>query len=299
VNEYLNSAEGKLELERQELENMTAQAKAERTKEQLESKYQSEKESLENKLASDGLAFSGIRGTQVKALADSLAASLLDTDRELASKLLEADINFRETVLDGVADLLKDAQNERDDAISQLNKMGYAVIGDQILPTLSRENAAADDIRADANLAIAQRRLELAEQANARAAANAAKGDTDKNDEFAVLYALLSEVEDGTTDNEILAWGLENTDLNSTEIRSVLNTRPASMDALTGEAIDLVSDFYDKPGLSRVLPGNQTAKALSAAKEAAIKEAKQLEFNSKEERDLLIEIIGTVTADEL
>lgn len=299
VNNWLESTEGKLELEKLELKNLTAQGKADATREALETKHAGEKEALENNLATKGLAFSGIRGTQVKSLADSLASSLLGVDRELATKLLDADINFRETVIDGVGDLLKSAQSDQKDAIAQLNKMGYAVVGDQIVPTLARENATIDDIRADANLAIAQRRLQLSEAANARAAANFGKGDTEKTDEFAILLALLDGVEDGTTDNEIISWGIQNTDLSSNEIKTVLNTRPASNDSLTSEAIGLVGEFFDKPGFSRVFPGDQTAAALKEAKEAAIKEAKSLEFNSSEERNLLIDFINTVTTDDL
>lgn len=298
VNEYLNSTEGQLLLEKQELQNQNAYAKAEAAKDALETKYAQEKESLENRLASSGLAFSGIRGTQVKALADSLAASTLEVDREFASKLLEADIRFRETVLDGVADLLGEAQKGRDDAIEQLNKAGYAVVGDQIVPTLSRENARKDDIRADANLAISQRRLELAEAANARAASKAAQGSTDSQD-WALLLAAINEGDDGTiTDEEIRLWANQNTDLSSSEIEVFIDTRP-DRQWVQDESVALVADFYDQPFWSRLKRGDQQAEALAKAKKEAIQDLPNVDVKSEEERQLLEQYINSVTLDQV
>lgn len=161
INRWLNSSEGQLFLERQNLKGMTEEAKAETLKKELESKYKSEKESLEQKLAENGLAFSGIRGTKVKALADALAASELEVDRELASKLLDANLDLREAILKGVADLAKDAQDGRKEAIQQLNAVGYAVINGQLVPTLS--SLAGE--RAQRSLELSERRLQLAEEA--------------------------------------------------------------------------------------------------------------------------------------
>lgn len=137
INKYLSSSEFDLLLEKTQLKNQTAEAKAEYAKQQLEAKYQSEKTSLENALASRGLAFSGIRATQVKALVDTLVASQLNVDREFASKLLDADINFRESIMKGVAELVSDAKDEKKEAIAQLNKVGLAVINGTLVPTLT------------------------------------------------------------------------------------------------------------------------------------------------------------------
>jgi len=146
VDEWLNTTEGKLALEKYQLGNQQAEQAAEVAKEALETKYAQEKTSLEDKLAARGLAFSGIRATEVKALADSLAASQLNVDRTFANKLLDADIRFRETVLAGVADLISAANDQQEDAIKQLNLMGYAVVGGELMPTLSlqREMRIAD-----------------------------------------------------------------------------------------------------------------------------------------------------------
>ncbi len=65
VNEYLNSPEGKIFLDRQNLKADTQQGKDEATKQALEAKYAADKTKLEQNLAEHGLAFSGIRATQV------------------------------------------------------------------------------------------------------------------------------------------------------------------------------------------------------------------------------------------
>lgn len=296
VNDYLSSAEGKLFLEKQELSNLTASAKAASAKAELESKFASDKESLENNLAGKGLAFSGIRGTQVKALSESLATSLMGEDRKLATLLLESDIKFRETVLDGVADLIKSASDDNKDAIAQLNKAGYAVIGDQLVPTLARENATIDDIRADANLAISQRRLEIAEQTNARAAAKLANGDADKESDFSVFLSLLADDDSEGTDSEYLLWGLQNTDLSKSELQSALATNPKSAAALTVEAATLIEDNFTKKKLS-----SRSAELAEAKKQAkkAVMGFGSGEFATTAERDSLLEMIDSLTLDDI
>ena len=81
-------------------------------------------------MASRGLAFSGIRGKGLSQLAESLATSKLGVDRELAIALLDADIDLKSKILNLTSDLIADAHKGRTEAISQLNKLGYAVIGD-------------------------------------------------------------------------------------------------------------------------------------------------------------------------
>lgn len=159
VNDWLTSPEGKLFLDKQNLTAKSELAKAEATKQELEAKYAQEKTSLENKLADNGLAFSGIRGTEVKALADALAASTLGVDRELASNLLNANLDLREAILKGVADLAKNADAGRKEAIQQLNAIGYAVIDGKLVPTLAAQSAA----RAETSLQLSEKRLQLAE----------------------------------------------------------------------------------------------------------------------------------------
>lgn len=164
INNWLNSPEGKLFTERQKLAGMQDEALAESTKKELESRYEADKVALEEKLAANGLAFSGIRGTKVKALADALAASELEVDRELASKLLDGNLDLRDAILDGVASLAKEAQDGRKEAIQQLNAIGYAVIDGQLVPTLSARSGE----RAERSLELSEQRLALAEESAAR-----------------------------------------------------------------------------------------------------------------------------------
>lgn len=170
VNDWLSSPEGKLFLDRQELKDLDARSVREAAKAELEANYEADRAKLEQSLASRGLAFSGVRTTQVKALADALAASLLETDREYASKLLSADLDLRDAILEGVADLAADAQSGRKEAIQQLNAIGYAVINGELVPTLASRSAdRAEDAaaRAERSLQLSERRLQLAEQRDA------------------------------------------------------------------------------------------------------------------------------------
>ncbi len=160
VNTWLNSAEGQAFLNRQNIKSLTAEAKNQAVKAELESKYASDKTTLEDSLAAHGLAFSGIRSSKVRALATSLAASELGADRELATTLLESDADLRDAIIKGVADLAKDAADGRKEAIQQLNSIGYAVIGDELVPNLASQSAA----RAEESAVRSERRLQLAEQ---------------------------------------------------------------------------------------------------------------------------------------
>jgi len=174
--------------ERFKLESLNAESKAEATKDFLEKKFQSDKTDLENVLARKGLAFSGIRATQVRALAADLAASELQTDRELASKVLDLDLDVREAIFDLVGDAVKSAQAGQKEAIAQLNKAGFAVVGNTLVPTVAAQSAESlaqnraftqsvnlarldlsqaqfefDQAKNDVTIAQAQRRIEISE----------------------------------------------------------------------------------------------------------------------------------------
>jgi len=166
VNTWLKSPEGQLFLDKQAQKGADEAATAAAAKQALNAKYKTDKTTLEQNLAEKGLAFSGVRGSQVAALAESLAASLLKEDRDTASKLLNADLDLREAILKGVADLAKEADAGRKEAIQQLNAIGYAVIDGKLVPTLASraadraEEAAA---RAERSLQLSERRLQIAE----------------------------------------------------------------------------------------------------------------------------------------
>lgn len=298
VNQYLNSAEGQLFMDKQNLKSMTDDAKAEATKQELEAKYKAEKETLENNLAKNGLAFSGIRATKVKALADSLAASELGVDRELASKLLDADLNLREAILKGVSDLAKKAQEGRKEAIQQLNAVGYAVIGDRLVPTLSARSAERSDI----SLAISERRLQLAEESAARAEAkfNEQFG-TGRKDQFKYVKELM-DLNPNATRAELKSAALENTYLSATEIDSLLDNIGLAPGQAAETAKALVATTF------RRTFGNLTSTDLAEAKSAAkqmikaaggiIKVGGRTIALTSQQIDELNQYIDTVTKEE-
>jgi len=259
VNTWLNSSEGQAFLNRQEIKNSNEVAKADATKAALEEKFAADKSTLEQKLAENGLTFSGVRATQVKALADSLASSLLETDRETASKLLLANQDLADAVLKGVADLAKQAADGRKEAIQQLNAIGYAVIGGKLVPTLAARSAE----RADVAQQISMARLDLAEEAAARAEARFEQQyGTGKKDQFSYVRELM-DLNPNATRAELKAAALENTSLSDTEINSVLDTIGLSPLQSSETAKALVGNLFDTTVF------NVDATDLKEAKEAA------------------------------
>lgn len=240
VNEWINSSEGQAFLARQEIKNRDTIGKAEAAKQVLETKFQSSKTTLENNLAEKGLAFSGVRASQVQALANSLAASLLETDRETATALLLANQDLTDAVLKGVAELAKKAKEDNKAAIAQLNLIGYAVIGDKLVPTLASRSAE----RADVNLQISERRLQLAEEAAVRAEARFEQlYGTGKSDQFDYVTQLM-DLNPNATRAELKAAALQNTTLNSTEIDAVLDTVGLTQTQSTETAKALVASNF-------------------------------------------------------
>ena len=123
------------------------QATAQAAVQALEKKFAGEKVALEDELASRGLAFSGIRGAQVKVLSDNLAASTLGVDRKLAGKLIDADFKFKRDIINLIADTVQDAKNNRKEAVNQLNKAGLAIVGGQLIPTVGAQTEARQQDR--------------------------------------------------------------------------------------------------------------------------------------------------------
>lgn len=136
---YFDSTDYALAKEELDLTTITNEADAAAAKDSLEAKYEGDRVELEQNLAQNGLAFSGVRNTQVAALAESLAASKLGEDRKLAKVLLNADMNFKKTILKGVAEVAADAAKGRQEAIDQLNKAGFAMVNGQLVPTLAAQ----------------------------------------------------------------------------------------------------------------------------------------------------------------
>ena len=298
VNSWINSSEGQLFLEKQKLAGMNAEAIADSAKAELEAKYKQEVDTLTESLAANGLAFSGIRGSKVKALADSLAASTLEVDREFASKLLDANLDLRDAILKGVGELAKRAKEKDDDAIKQLNAIGYAVIGNQLVPTLAARSAE----RADVQLQISEARLNLAEQAAARAEARFSEEfGVGRSDQFDYVKELM-DLNPNATREELKVAALQNTRLSSTEIDSVLDTIGLTSSASTETAKALVAmNFTAKLLSSR---GGELEAAKEAAKQTIRSTGGVLKVGGRTvtlSAEQLVELesyIDTVTADE-
>ncbi len=314
VNTWLTSAEGQAFLNRQENKLLDEEAKSEATKAAFEAKYAGDVQNLEEALAANGLAFSGIRGAKVKALADSLASSLLGADRELASKLLDADADLRDAIIKGVSELAKDAKEGRKEAIQQLNAIGYAVIGDQLVPTLSARSAE----RADAAAIMSERRLQLAEESAARAEAqfNATYGEG-AGEFFKSVQALITAAPDATEQDIRLAIRANPqvfgkvTEAQLDDAVSLVGMPPNVKDDVV---IDLLSKNFDKPGFTRIFAGDQVTAAFDLAKEEAKKKlldsGGEIPYTSPDGKTRtyklttaqlseLTELIDTMTVDDL
>lgn len=305
INSYLESPEGQLFLERQKLNGMNLEAAAESAKAELESKYQSDLETLENNLAEAGLAFSGIRATKVKALADSLASSLLDVDREFASELLDANLDLREAILKGVADIAKQADAGRKEAIDQLNAIGYAVVNGQLVPTLAsqrEERALRAEDRAERQFELSERRLQLAEQSASRAEqrflqefGEAGRGGFD-------YVRQLMDLNPNATTAELKAAALENTNLNNTEIDALLALQPLTPNQLIGASQRLVAQQFEEKALST--KSGEVKDAATAAKQSLRASGGLIDVNGRlvslnpEQLSELESYIDTVTAEE-
>lgn len=109
-------------------------AKAETEKQALTQTAEENKEEITNTLATRGLASSSFMVEGIQKIADNLATSTLGVDRELAETLLATDRDARGKFLDLAADVVKGATEGNKTELEQLNKMGYAYVGGEVLP---------------------------------------------------------------------------------------------------------------------------------------------------------------------
>lgn len=141
LKQAFESPKFKLFTERQAAGAEIIGAEALATKSELERKTATRQKELEESFGRRGLFMSGIRAEQVRGLAEELAASKLEVDRKTAARLLEQNFDLRERILGDVADIAKNAQAGRKEAISALEKVGLTVIGDRVVPTLAAQAA--------------------------------------------------------------------------------------------------------------------------------------------------------------
>lgn len=119
----------------------TAQSEAEKAG--LETQAAATTKTTEENLAARGLAFSGIRTQEIQNIASNLTASKLGVDRELATKLLNANQDLASYVTKQTEEIVKNITSDnaktRSEAIDQINQAGYLVIGDQIVKKPEKE----------------------------------------------------------------------------------------------------------------------------------------------------------------
>jgi len=139
MNQVLNTSEFKYFADILGLKKLNTEAQAAATVDYLDTKYASDKDALEQTLADRGLAFSGIRGSQVRSLASNLAASKLDIDRQLANKLLDFDETFVGTLMDMITDKVQEAKDGRKEALGILADNGLTIspITGELVPNLA------------------------------------------------------------------------------------------------------------------------------------------------------------------
>jgi hypothetical protein len=155
------SPEYKLGQEEQGVKDLIARSTAEAQKHTLQTEYETEVDKIENDLE---LSFSGRRGQVLQDLTTNLASSMLATDRELAGKLLESDVNARTKFLGIANDVIKDANENDKSALDQLNKAGYAMVGGKLMPTAEALRLAQTAGTAEFNQMIQIERLKISAQ---------------------------------------------------------------------------------------------------------------------------------------
>ena len=188
--EALGSTAFKTFQEGQGIKNLGIQSKAEVDKATLEGKAAADTEKTIQSFGSRGLFFSGMREDAVNDIVDSLAASKLGVDREVAQKLLEQGQATKEEFIKIAGDIAKKAQEGNKQALDILEDQGLTIglDGKTLVPTLAAKNAERaertaelavqreDRIakQADENARIANERLRLAEDNATRADARLA-----------------------------------------------------------------------------------------------------------------------------
>lgn len=217
IKDVLNSSEFKMFSDRLSLRNMTDTAKAQEIKDALEVRFAQDKTDLETRLGAAGLGMSGIRATQVKALVDSLAASKLSVDRDLASKLMESDLDLREQVMDSVANMLQEAKKankeRRSEILGILEDQGLTIdlATGNLVPTLAamREERVAEQQRianemSEARYALSEARFEyqMAKDDISQAQAEARLALAEKNYQLSEARFNASQSDSSGTEKE-------------------------------------------------------------------------------------------------
>lgn len=148
LSEVMNSPQFRLFTERQNAMTVLEMAQAEADKAENEQTFEQKKKQFEDSMGRRGLFMSGETVQGVNQLVEALAASQLGVDRKLAGVLLDANFDLQERIMDDVAKVVEEAQKDNDKAIDQLNKVGLAVIGNKLVPTLEAQRLRNEEEKA-------------------------------------------------------------------------------------------------------------------------------------------------------
>lgn len=137
-----------------------AQEEALAAKDQARISAQRETEKFINDIAARGLYYSGIRKQGVSDLEVDQLARMLDIDRSFAKIVAEG-------LQSSAQDLVKQAKQGQEAAISALDKLGFVWTGERLEPKPSEVRAQSAEQRADINQALAISREERAQTSEA------------------------------------------------------------------------------------------------------------------------------------
>ena len=328
INQWLDSSEGRAALQRQRMENMSAEAEAEQMRNEVESQFAEDKRQMEHSLAERGLSFSGIRASQVRDLAENLAQSQLGIDREFASQLLNADQNMQETIIEGVGSLIEQAQRNEEQAIEQLNKAGYAVIDDMLVPTQSAQNAEHSQRIADARLSLEGQRVQLAQQAERRQMQEMSNREfhrqfqrnqtlAEQQQQAALIDFFVDEENRNIPEEQLKAFAMNN-GYSKTLVDAVASVRQRPQETLEFMSSELISNALSEAevdvqgwfrkgvtgvtgGSTRQVAANEAANVLNRAKDAVIQRVKANpdSFRNEAERDAVLELVPKMSFDDV
>ena len=118
-------------------------------KQSIEREGRIQKTAIQDEFGRRGLFFSGAREGAERDLQEKVLAANLGVDIKFAGLLLNAFEEAQKQSAKDVADILAEAKKGRQEAIDQVNKLGYAVLPNgAVIPTASELRAQASEERA-------------------------------------------------------------------------------------------------------------------------------------------------------
>jgi len=136
INTVFSDPRFKIFLDRLELTAASEETKAQQVIDLLDRKFAVEKTEIEESLGRRGLFMSGMRASKVMALVSDLAGDKLNVAKGLALDLMERDLDLRQRIYEDISKLVESADKGKQQAIEQLNKAGFAVVGGRLMPTV-------------------------------------------------------------------------------------------------------------------------------------------------------------------